>query len=299
MDLYFHRGMVWAGAAALACGLLLGILLAGWPSSGASTPAARTASGGTASRVAQRSVPARSTKPEVSAWARSEAEELAVLQRENRRLANENQAVRGKLNDVLSWILQNFRGTYPLPESYFSRLDVPSLQEDFSLHPELADLVRATPEEKEKINDALGTASAILREVELTTSSVRTTRPDKVILTIPSFPEQGRYLRDDLYASIQSALGRDRFDRFLKAGETDLRGKFYEFGEASRTIIFELVDSPSGDFPDLVIRDAYVIPAGEREHEIRARESVVTNLPRGYRPFLAVLPDYMAGYAVP
>lgn len=216
-----------------------------------------------------------------------------------RRLAEENRLLRRQLEGVLNWILANFRGTFPLAEDRLNRLQLKTVADDFTMDPEAADFVRATPEERSKINDALLASAAVLREIEQASLSVRNPRADKVILQVPSFPEEGRILQDDLYAALESTLGADRFDRFLKVSELDLKAHFYQFGEASRTMIFELAYSDNGEAPRLVIRDAWVMPDGEHTQVIQARESTVTNLPSAYRTYLAWLPDYVAAYATP
>lgn len=245
------------------------------------------------------STPAPAIAPLRPATAAAAAGAALATEASNRRLAQENLLLRRQLEGVLNWILANFRGTFPLAEDRLNRLQLKTVTDDFTMDPEAADFVRATPEERSKINDALLASAAVLREIEQASLSVRNPRADKVILQVPSFPEEGRILQDDLYAALESTLGADRFDRFLTVSELDLKAHFYQFGEASRTMIFELAYSDNGEAPRLVIRDAWVMPDGEHTQVIQARESTVTNLPSAYRTYLAWLPDYVAAYATP
>lgn len=221
----------------------------------------------------------------------------ADLEAENTRLRSQNRDLQNRLVAVLNWILANFRGTYPLPESYMSKLQVTPVSEDYTLHPELARLLKVSPAEEQKINDALAYASDYLGKIEAAIVQVTNPRPDKVILHIPTFAEDGKILQDDLYTALEITLGEDRFDRLLDVSETGLKSSFAQFGEASRTMVFELVYGADGEAPLLKIKDGWVMEIGPNTRTVTATESVVTNLPVKYNPYLAWLPDYVAAYS--
>lgn len=216
---------------------------------------------------------------------------LREIESENRRLHGEVQDLQGRLVGVLNWVLANFKGTYPLPDPLMARLQVPPVTEDFTLHPEAAALIKVTPEEEQKINDVFAYARSYLAELEAAMLTVTSPRPDKVILHIPPFAENGAMLREDMYAALEITLGPDRFDRFLKVSEAGLKSSFYRFGEASRTLVFELVYAGGGAPPQLKIKDGWIMETVPGSKEITATESTVTNLPAGYAAYSPWLPD--------
>lgn len=218
---------------------------------------------------------------------------------ENRQLKEENRQLQGRLTAVMNWILATFRGKYPLSESHMSRLQLAPLDGDFMLSDEVTDFLKVTPVEKEDINDALAYAKDSLAQIEAAIITVTNPRPDKVILHIPTFPEEGKALQDDLYSAMDVTLGPARFDRFLTVAETGIKSNFAYFGEASRTMVFELAYAEDGSAPQLKIKDGWVIEVGPHTRSVTATETYVTNLPAGYSAYLSWLPDYIAGYANP
>jgi hypothetical protein len=219
------------------------------------------------------------------------------LTEENRKLQSQNRELQGRLAAVLNWILANFRGKYPLAETCMSNLTVAAVSDDYSLHPEAAAFYKITPAEAQKLNDALAYAHQYLLDIETATMTVTSPRPDKVVLNIPPFPEDGQALQDDLYSAIEITLGPDRFDRFLKTSENSLKSNFYQFGNASRTMVFELAYTEDGQEPQLKIKDGWVVELGPNLRSVTATESYVTNLPEKYSHYLAWLPDYVAAYS--
>jgi hypothetical protein len=230
-------------------------------------------------------------------------EELSLsalrLTEENRKLQAKNRDLQERLVAVLNWILANFRGKYPLGENYMSNLAVSAVADDYTLHPEAAEFYKVSPAEAQKLNDALAYARQYLAEIEAATMTVTSPRPDKVVLHIPPFPEDGKVLQEDLYSAFEITLGSDRFERFLKTSENSLKSNFYQFGDASRTMVFELAYPADGSAPQLKIKDGWVLEVGPNIRSVTATESVVTNLPGKYSPYLAWLPDYVAAYQTP
>jgi hypothetical protein len=221
------------------------------------------------------------------------------LKEENLELRTQNDELQNRLVAVLNWILANFKGKYPLAETYMSKLQIAPLTEDYTLHPEALDFLKVTPDEEQKMNDAFAYARQTLEDIEATTMTVTNPRPDKVILHIPAFAEDGKVLQEDLYAALDATLGQDRFDRFLKVSETGLKQSFYQFGEASRTMVFELSYQSNSATPQLKIKDGWVIELGSNSRQVTAVETYVTNLPSKYHAYLAWLPEYVGMYAAP
>jgi hypothetical protein len=180
-----------------------------------------------------------------------------------------------------------------------SKLKIAPLTDDYLLNPEAMDFLKITPDEEKKVNDAFAYAHQTLQEIEQAIMIVTNPRPDKVILNIPTFPEDGKILKEDLYAALDATLGQDRFDRFLQVSESGLKDSFYQFGEASRTMVFELAYTSNSYAPQLKIKDGYVIDLGPGSRQVTAVESFVTNLPAKYYAYLAWLPEYVGMYAAP
>lgn len=220
---------------------------------------------------------------------------VTELLEENRRLRATNELLQERLRAVLNWILANFRGRYPLPESLFARVQIPPLTEDGLLNPEIGDLLRLSPDEMDRLNDALSYAVDYLSQIESAILTTSEPRAGKVILHIPTFRENGQLLKEDLYAAMEATLGSDRFSRFLKVAETGLLQRFYHFGEASRTMVFELTYVENDPTPRLLIKDGYILEIEPGVREITATETVTTNLPAKYFAYLAWLPEYMGG----
>ena len=221
------------------------------------------------------------------------------LNEENLKLRTRNNELQNRLVAVLNWILANFKGKYPLSETYMSKLQIAPLTEDYTLRSEALDFLKVTPDEEQKVNDAFAYARQTLDVIEATILTVTNPRPDKVILHIPTFPEDGKILREDLYAALDATLGQDRFDRFLQVSETGLKQSFYQFGEASRTMVFELAYKSNSAAPQLKIKDGWVIELGSNSRQVTAVESYVTNLPPKYHSYLAWLPEYVGRYSAP
>jgi hypothetical protein len=221
------------------------------------------------------------------------------LNEENLKLRTQNNELQSRLVAVLNWILTNFRGKYPLSEAHMAKLQIPPLTEDYTLHPDALDFLKVTPDEEQKVNDAFAYAHKTLEEIEAAIITATNPRPDKVILHIPAFPEDGKLLQDDLYSALDMTLGQDRFDRFLQVSESGLKQNFYQFGEASRTMVFELAYESNSTTPQLKIKDGWVIDLGPNSRQVTAVESYVTNLPTKYNAYLAWLPEYVGMYAAP
>ncbi len=287
----FNIKAVYFCAGLLVAGILSGILVG----EGLDTPAPV---------AAKQAAPAVNASASVRPAAQKRGDEMAAkdfsrIDKENRELKTENRQLQGKMVDLLNWILTNFKGKYPLPDQYFSKLQVVPLTDNFELSSEAADLFKISADEQGQMNESFAYAKEFLTDIENATLVVSNPRPDKVILRIPAFPREGEVLRDDLYAALEITLGADRFDRFLEVTEAGLKSNFYHFGEAERTMVFELAYTSDDSLPQLKIKDGWVIEAGPNSRMVTASETYVTNLPQKYTAYLNWLPDYVSFYAGP
>lgn len=217
---------------------------------------------------------------------------VADLMEENRKLRATNALLQERLQALLNWILANFRGRFPIPEALFSRVQIAPLTDDDVLNPEIVELLRLSADDVARLNDAFAYATDYLSDIEATILTASEPRKGKIILHIPTFRENGQLLKDDLYAALEATLGSDRFARFRKVAETGLLRRFYHFGEASRTMVFELTYEENDPHPRILIKDGYILEIEPGVREITATEMVATNIPAKYAAYLAWLPDY-------
>ena len=84
------------------------------------------------------------------------------------------------------------------------------------------------------------------------------------------------------------------FDRLVDVSGQELRERFHYYGEASRTLTFEIVQPQKpGDHPPYVlIRDGWVVPEGESVRLTKITETAVSQtLPSAYREYADWLPE--------
>ena len=213
----------------------------------------------------------------------AQVEELAHLKQENATLKNQ-------LSAVLRWILDNVRGRYPLDEGLVSHLDLPVCDAEGRLSNELITLLNITPTEQDELNDIFGYIYASMNEVEAVSMRANQPYEGKVILRIPPYVEDGDRLKEDLYAAMETSLGRPRFERFLEVSENQLQQHFHQFGQAARTIIFELGPPDTHGRDTLIIRDGWIQDDEFGVRTIHAKETVVNELPETYTAFQDFLP---------
>jgi len=212
-------------------------------------------------------------------------------------LEMENAKLRGRLDDMLTWILDNVRGTYPLPENQMVYLRLEPVDEDLGVSADLAQLLRLSEEEAVRLDAAfMGTRSVLL---DLEAESIQVETPDRhqARILIPPYPEEGHLVREALYEELARALGPARFDRFLQVAEEGLDRRFEYFGEADRTLFFEAMrDAATGD-AQLFVRDERVVPnrLDPLRQDILASERVVSELPEEYYPYWNWLPETVTG----
>lgn len=248
-------------------------------------------------------IPSAPARPPVAASAPVPATGAAEAERqewtqERERLNRENESVRVQFEKLGNWVLKNFRGKYPLPEKMVSRLRLVPVTDDFRLQPDIAELLQVTPNEKSLVDDALSATWHGMSDLETSLLSITESVPGKVTLYVPPYAEQGQNLREDLYAALETTLGASRFDRFMDVANEDLQKSYHYFGEASRTVIFEVTTPQDTRLPKyLVIKDGWIIPEGPSSRAYKVTESAVNELPKPYLAYLNFLPEDVAAYA--
>lgn len=223
---------------------------------------------------------------------------LDDLERQTFRLEMENTRLRGRLDDMLNWILDNVRGTYPLPEGQLTNLRVNPVDEELAVSGDLAELLRLDEDEIDRLDSAFGGTRSVLYELEAENIQVDEPLDNQVVLNIPSYGKDGQLVREELYGELERTLGAARFDRFLEVAEAGLNKQFEYFGEVDRTLQFEaLEDDGAGE--QLFVRDERVVPNPEDPYrlDILASERVVTELPAEYYPYWNWLPEYVTRFS--
>ena len=247
--------------------------------------------------AAVRSLAARRLEPVAAVSTNSM--EINQLQRKAYALETENAKLRGRLHDMLNWMLENVRGTFPLPEAQMANLRLVPVDENMAVSDDLAEVLRLSDQELDTLDATFSGTRTVLRELEAEKISVAEPGENQVVLSIPPYAEEGQVVREELYGALKQTLGAGRFDRFLQVAEAGLDERFDYFGEADRTLEFEAVqDAASGD-PQLFVRDERVRPSKEDplRQDITASERIVTELPDEYYPYRSWLPDYVTRFA--
>lgn len=208
-------------------------------------------------------------------------------------LKEENNSLRTQLDEILNWILTNFRGKYPLDEGHVGQLSFDPLTADFMLNPDVAEFLRMTPEEQAMVHDAFAYAGSVMDAIEYETMTLQMPTENKVILRVPTFPEEGIRLQDELYGALEATLGVDRFDRLLDVSEEKMMPHFQHFGNASRTVILEVVQDYNGT-PSILVKDGSVVHREDGTRQITAIEGTYPELPEEYEKYAAYLPEEAA-----
>ena len=241
---------------------------------------------------------AAAPKPQaVSASAKEDS--VRELERKAFRLEMENAKLRGRLDDMLNWILDNVRGTFPLPDHQMANLRVVPVDTNLEVSADLAEVLRLDDAEIDRLGSAFIGTRAVLKELETEKISVDQPAEKQVVLTIPPYAEEGQIVREELYGELKRALGAARFDRFLEIAEAGLDEKFEYFGEVDRTLEFEEVTDAVSGAAQLFVRDERVLPSKDDplRQDITASERLVTELPDEYYAYWNWLPDYVTRFA--
>ena len=259
----------------------------------AATPAGAAPSASDVSRAGAAPQSAAPRNASAAAGPRDDFEKKAF------RLEMENAKLRGRLDDMLNWILDNVRGTFPLPEGQLANLRVVPVDTNMQTSADLAEVLRLSDEEIDKLDTAfLGTRS-VLQELETEKISVDQPAEKQVVLNIPPYAEEGELVREELYGELKRTLGAGRFDRFLQVAEAGLDEKFEYFGNADRTLEFEEVTDAVSGAAQLYVRDERALPSKDDplRQDVTASERLVTELPAEYYAYWNWLPEYVTRFA--
>lgn len=258
---------------------------------------------------ADRDVAAPAEKPDavtgpapVAASTRDQAiEDQALADREiNRKLEQDHQDLQGRYAKMMEWMVENYRGKYPLPERLVQHLRIKPVTDTGEISGDLAELLKLSDEEKMQVQGFIQYARATAKQAERDLVRVLEQSELRISYEVPVFPEAGLPMREDLYARLESALGAPRFDRMIDVAGESLREELHYFGEASRNLSFEIIlpMEGSGHPPYLLIRDGWMVPEGDSVRLTKVKETAVLELPPSYRDYQDWLPDNFAAYTL-
>ena len=221
------------------------------------------------------------------------------LERRAFQLEMENARLRGRLDDMLNWILDNVRGTFPMPENQMANLRVVPVDDDMAVSDDLVQLLRLGDEEVDRLDAAFMGTRAVLQDLEAENIAVDEPAENQVVLNIPPYAEEGGLVREELYGELKKTLGAARFDRFRQVAEAGLDEKFEYFGEVDRTLQFEAMEDEVSGVAQLFVRDERVLPSKDDplRQDITASERIVTELPAEYYPYWNFLPEYVTRFS--
>ncbi|NCC51946.1 MAG: hypothetical protein EOM20_12115, partial [Spartobacteria bacterium] len=121
--------------------------------------------------------------------------DLDSLEAENFTLQELNDKLKVQIEDILNWVLVNYEGKHPLPMESVPALSFAPMDNELMLNPEVAEFLHITPAEEATINDAFAYARSVINQVEDELMTYTFPHPDKAILQIPPFYEDGELLR--------------------------------------------------------------------------------------------------------
>ncbi|NCD34384.1 MAG: hypothetical protein EOL87_13345 [Spartobacteria bacterium] len=220
--------------------------------------------------------------------------ELEHVQTQNQLLQQENNRLQKQLGELINWMLQNYRGRYPVPEHQLTNMLLSAINEqNFTPHNDLVEFLRLTATEQAMLSDAFQFGQEQLNQIIASNITVLTDNSGKTTLYIPPFPEEGDILKNDLYQAISLSLDPARFDKFIDVAEQRFNQSFYYFGEAAHTLVFEPIYIDESSPLQWSIKDAWIIQQDDTSRSVQAMESTVTNIPASYLPFREFLPEYM------
>jgi len=295
-------------AVAMAAAVFISWWLAALPADVAAPPPKPARSAAAGAPVAAPVPPAPAHEPAPAALpppARPVAElpaadaDAEALAKKAFRLEMENARLRHRLDDMLNWLLENVRGTFPLPEEQMANLRIVPVDTNLQVSADLAQILRLNDAEVNTLDEAFLGTRTLLYELETEKLTVQQPAAGQAVLNMPPYPEEGQLVREELYGTLQRTLGPARFSRFRQVAEDGLDEKFEYFGEVERTIEFEeVVDAESGS-PQLFVRDERILPSRDdpQRQDITTSERLVSELPAEYYAYWNWLPDYVTRYA--
>ena len=239
------------------------------------------------------------TAPLLTSSPESASPDVRAAERELFRLQTENQRLRARLDDVLNWLLENVRGTFPLPEEQMANLRIEPVDDALEPSADLAQVLRLNDAERAHLGTAFQESRAVLQELETENISVENPAEYQVVLSIPPYVDTAEPVREALYGDLLRTLGRARYDRFLQIAGDGLEERFGHFGAEDRTLSFEAFADEASGAARLYVRDERALPdeTDPDRVNVTASERVVSTLPEEYEPYWAWLPDYVQAFS--
>lgn len=216
----------------------------------------------------------------------------------NQQLLSEHVQLQDRYNKMLQWMMDNYRGKYPLPERLVGNLRISPVTDNNELNPDLVEMLKMTDDEKVMVQDIFDYVRGNLSAAELERMQVTEQNADRITFTVPTYADVGGTLKEDLYSGLETALGGARFDRMVDVAGEEMREKFNYFGEASRSLTFEVIyPEVEGAFkPYVLIRDGWVIPEGDSVRLTKVTETAISSMPESYREYEQYLPTEIGRY---
>lgn len=210
-----------------------------------------------------------------------------------------NERLRARLDDMLSWIVDNVQGRFPLPEAQMANLRISPADEDGAVSDDLAEVLRMNDEELDRLDAAWTGARELLREME--EGGIRVEDGDGETwakLAFAPYGEDGGLVRDYIYEETLATLGKGRFLRFLQVAGSGLEDQFDSFGERERTLEIDVL-ADGGEGESLFIRDE--VRKKDPEDPMRQTgtsvERVTGTLPKEYERYLGHFPELVGRFA--
>ncbi|MFH0909695.1 MAG: hypothetical protein V1929_13125 [bacterium] len=221
------------------------------------------------------------------------------LEEANAALSSNYQQLKLQFDDLGNWVLDNVQGKFPLAERLLSKLRLSPVTEDYTVNPDVVELLKINGREESMINDAFQYTHGSIAQLEAALIQVTEATPGKVTLYVPPFEKEGQAIKEDLFYALEATLGGPRFDRFHDVTQEELETSFDHFGTASRTLVFEVTYPPDGQSdPYLVIKDGWILPEGQSSRSVNVKETAVREMPEAYLAYVSLLPQTIASYAV-
>jgi len=219
----------------------------------------------------------------------------------NQQLLDEHVELQGRYNKMLQWMMDNYRGKYPLPEHLVSKLRISPMTDQHEINPDLVEMLKMTEKEKGLVQDIFNYVRDNLTRAELERMTISDQKSDSITFSVPTYNEVGGLLREDLYHTLESTLGGPRFDRMVDVSEQEIREAFNYFGEASRSLTFQVIypEVEGAHAPYVLIRDGWIIPEGESVRLTKVTETAVSTMPEVYQTYQQYLPDDISKFATP
>lgn len=210
-----------------------------------------------------------------------------------------NERLRARLDDMLSWIVDNVQGRFPLPEAQMANLRIAPATEEGMVSEDLAEVLRMTDEETARLDEAWTGAMGVLRELE--EGGIRVEDGDGETwakLAFAPYGEDGGLVRDYLYEETLATLGKGRFLRFLQVAGAGLEDQFDSFGDRERTLEINVL-ADGGEGESLFIRDEVrkTDPEDPMKQTGTSVERVTGTLPKEYERYLGHFPELVGRFA--